>query len=112
MDASSRQSHSKPAPLDMSPALLAKGALRRLAAERLEPTPENYARCYRQEAGDSRTHALPPKAQRVVETLARRALEADTGDAAHELSRAMAEGHWDHAERIVDNAPGTQGEAL
>ncbi|CAN5455907.1 hypothetical protein BH11PSE9_BH11PSE9_10400 [soil metagenome] len=33
-------------------AQLAKGALRRLAAEKLEPTPENYTRAYRQEAGE------------------------------------------------------------
>ncbi len=36
------------------PAALAKGALRRLAQAQLEPTPENYARAYADEAG------LPP----------------------------------------------------
>jgi diguanylate cyclase len=98
-----RHGHSKPAPLDVSPALLAKGALRRLAAERLEPTPENYARCYRQEAGDSRTaQVLPPRALRVVETLARRALDSESGATAHDLHRAMAEGQWEQAERILD----------
>ena len=34
-----------------APASLAKGALRRLAQARLEPTPENYARAYAEEAG-------------------------------------------------------------
>jgi diguanylate cyclase len=33
-------------------AQIAKGALRRLALDKLEPTPENYARAYRQEAGE------------------------------------------------------------
>ncbi|MES2991678.1 MAG: diguanylate cyclase [Pseudomonadota bacterium] len=38
------------APLDT--AQLAKAALRRLALDKLEPTPENYARAWRQEAGE------------------------------------------------------------
>jgi diguanylate cyclase len=33
------------------PAVLARGALRRLAQAQLEPTPENYARAYADEAG-------------------------------------------------------------
>jgi diguanylate cyclase len=36
---------------DTRPAELAKAALRRLVAEKLEPTPENYARAYQQESG-------------------------------------------------------------
>jgi len=45
------------------PAVLARGALRRLAQTHLEPTPENYARAYAEEAGhpapavDARMHA-------------------------------------------------------
>ncbi len=35
------------------PAQIAKAALRRLALERLEPTPENYARAYQAEAGEA-----------------------------------------------------------
>jgi len=45
----------RPAPLTGSvpdTAQLAKGALRRLAIDKLEPTPENYARAYRLEAGE------------------------------------------------------------
>ena len=41
-----------------APAQLAKGALRRLATAKLEPTPENYARAYAEESGQS----LPPVA--------------------------------------------------
>jgi diguanylate cyclase len=45
----------RPAPLAQpaqDSAQLAKGALRRLALDKLEPTPENYARAYRQESGE------------------------------------------------------------
>ncbi len=38
-------------------AQLAKAALRRLALDKLEPTPENYARAWRQEAGEA---SVPP----------------------------------------------------
>jgi diguanylate cyclase len=44
------------APAAPQPAALAKGALRRLAQAQLEPTPENFARAYADEAG------LPPPA--------------------------------------------------
>lgn len=48
---------SSPAPAPAAaPAQLAKGALRRLAQAQAEPTPENYARAYAEEAG------LPPPA--------------------------------------------------
>jgi len=45
----------RPAPLSGSAtdtAQIAKGALRRLAIDKLEPTPDNYARAYRQESGE------------------------------------------------------------
>lgn len=40
-------------------AVLAKGALRRLAQAQLEPTPENYARAYAEEAGTLPARAKP-----------------------------------------------------
>ncbi len=43
-----------------SPAQLAKATLRRLAAGQLEPTPENYARAWAQEAGHGAAAAAPP----------------------------------------------------
>jgi diguanylate cyclase len=60
-------------------ALLAKGALRRLAQARLEPTPENYARAWAEEAGVPSAPSAPvpdAKAQgqawaQVIERLAR-----------------------------------------
>ena len=36
----------------MLPAQIAKAALRRLVIAKLEPTPENYANAYQQEAGE------------------------------------------------------------
>ena len=59
----------------VSPASLARGALRRLAQAHLEPTPENYARAYAEESGlatsptDARTQAAAWVA--LVEQLAR-----------------------------------------
>ncbi|MEQ1805641.1 MAG: diguanylate cyclase [Burkholderiaceae bacterium] len=50
----------------LSSAQLAKAALRRLALEKLEPTPENFAHAYAQEGGGPRAKpeaaALPPEA--------------------------------------------------
>jgi len=48
----------RPSPLARSAAeqpaaQIAKLAFRRLAVERLEPTPENYEKAYRQECGDT-----------------------------------------------------------
>ncbi len=106
-----RQPVEKPA-AEVSPALLAKGALRRLASERLEPTPENYARCYRLEAGHSQAlSVLPARAQRLVEALAIRAFDGDAhGTTA--FNQAMVEGRWDDAERAMSSAPGAAAEAL
>ncbi|MBE0547581.1 MAG: GGDEF domain-containing protein, partial [Rubrivivax sp.] len=58
-----------------SPAVLARGALRRLAQMHLEPTPENYARAYAEEAGQP-APVVDPRAQAgawaaLVERLAR-----------------------------------------
>ena len=40
-------------PVALPSAVVAKGALRRLAQGRLEPTPENYARAYAEEGGQA-----------------------------------------------------------
>ena len=53
-------------PAEPQAAALAKAALRRLAVERLEPTPENYERAYRHEAGDA------PESTEVLATLIER----------------------------------------
>ncbi|AKJ30959.1 sensor domain-containing diguanylate cyclase [Caldimonas brevitalea] len=89
-----------PAPLAgaaPTPAQLAKAALRRLAQERLEPTPENYQRAYRAEAGESAPAepGLPSTAQRVVDRLAQQA------GAAPELLDAVQQGRWEQADRLL-----------
>jgi diguanylate cyclase len=45
------------------PAQVAKGALRRLAMSKLEPTPENYARAYAEESGQPLPTAADAKSQ-------------------------------------------------
>ncbi|CAM5794719.1 diguanylate cyclase [Rhizobacter fulvus] len=52
-------------------AQLAKAALRRLALDKLEPTPENYARAWRQEAGEP---PVPVAEGAVIATLIERAV--------------------------------------
>ena len=49
-----------------SPAQWAKGALRRLALARLEPTPENYARAYAEESGQAASAPADAKGQGAV----------------------------------------------
>jgi diguanylate cyclase len=67
----------RPAPLakpaDASAAQLAKAALRRLATSRLEPTPENYERAYRHEAGEAEIphDALATLIERIVRGIER-----------------------------------------
>jgi len=55
-----KEAPTQPAPLDAlgSPAQYAKAALRRLAMERLEPTPDNYARAYAAESGQAAAAAI------------------------------------------------------
>src|SRR5215212_1520117 len=96
-----------------SPALLAKSALKRLAFERIEPTPENYTRAYRHEAGDPNgASVLPAPAQRLVEMVAARAFDAEVTDASAGFAKAMAEGRWDHAERALETVPRVAATAL
>ncbi len=49
-----------------TPAQWAKGALRRLAMARLEPTPENYARAYAEESGQAAPAVADAKGQGAV----------------------------------------------
>ena len=67
-------------PATAMPAQLAKGALRRLAAAKQEPTPANYARAYAEEAGEPLPPegALPPRARAAVDRLVMRATDDTT----------------------------------
>jgi diguanylate cyclase len=58
-----------------TPAQLAKAALRRLALDKLEPTPDNYARAYQLEQGGPPPASLPERAQRTLERLVARGFE-------------------------------------
>lgn len=107
--ASSQAAAAAAATSSNAPAQIAKAALRRLLLDKLEPTPSNYERAYLQESGGTaNAGALPEKAQRLVEKLAGRALDAR---AAAELAKAMGEGRWDVAERLF-SAPDETGAQL
>jgi diguanylate cyclase len=97
-----------------APALLAKAALRRLAIDKLEPTPENYERAYRAESGVAAAAAvLPERGQRLIERLAARAFEADAaGRVAAEFAQAMARGRWEVADRALQDAPAGDASAI
>ena len=58
----------RPSPVELPAAQIAKAAFRRLAVERLEPTPENYERAWRHEAGDTAApgEALATLIERIV----------------------------------------------
>lgn len=85
-----------------APAMIAKAALRRLAVAKLEPTPENYAKAYAEEAGESAPPTFPDRARPLLERLAARAVD----DAAlrDELTRALLQGRWDELQRLLDRS--------
>ena len=91
-----------------TPAQLAKAALRRLALDKLEPTPDNYARAYQLEQGGPPPASLPERAQRTLERLVARGFE---GDAAAAILSALLDGDWDRAERAISE-PQAGGDAL
>jgi diguanylate cyclase len=99
-----------------SPAHLAKAALRRLALDKLEPTPENYERAYRMEAGGAAVAALlPERGQRLIERVALRAFDAEVSGgaaAAAEFAQALARGRWELAERTLQNSPAPDASAI
>jgi len=103
-----------------APAQLAKLALRRLAAAKLEPTPENYARAYALEAGQEST---PPAAEAGLSERAlaalQRLLQLGVADLAErqELQRELRLGEFDAVQRrterlLANEGPAAQGEAL
>ena len=91
-------------PASPAPAQLAKGALRRLAMSKLEPTPANYARAYAEECGEPLPPdgALPARARPQIERLVARA----TDDVAlrAELSGALMDARFDELQRALDRA--------
>ena len=86
----------------VSPAQLAKGALRRLALAKLEPTPAHYARAYADEAGaplppDGR---LPARAKLQIDRLVMRV--TDDVSLRGELASALMEGRFEDVQRTLD----------
>lgn len=82
--------------------MIAKAALRRLALNKLEPTPENYARAYAEEAGEAAPPAFPERARPLLERLVQRA--SDDPALREELGRALLQGQWDSVQRLLDRA--------
>ena len=85
-----------------APAQLAKGALRRLAIAKLEPTPAHYARAYAEEAGEPlpAEGTLPPRARAQVDRLMMRA--SDDATLRGELASALMEARYDDLQRALD----------
>jgi diguanylate cyclase len=85
------------------PAQIAKAALRRLALQQLEPTPENFARAYAQESGTPVLEGrLPARARPLVERLAARATD-DTATR-EDIAGALCEGRLDDLQRALERA--------
>ena len=91
-----------------TPAQIAKGALRRLASQQLEPTPEHFARAYAQEAGQPVAElGVPARARPLLERLAARWPEQRD-----EIVAALCEGRYDDLQRALDRAgAGSSGQA-
>jgi diguanylate cyclase len=99
---------------ELTPAQIAKAALRRLALARQEPTPENYAQAWAEESGHGRAHAnLPAQAKPLMERMAGRLVEA--AEAREELLKHLLQGDWNEASRVLERAGETsahQAQAL
>ena len=87
-----------------SPAQLAKGALRRLALAKLEPTPAHYARAYAEEAGAPlpAEGGLPARARPLIDRLVMRV--SDDAALRGELSVALMEARFDDLQRALDRS--------
>ncbi|HZM44662.1 MAG TPA: GGDEF domain-containing protein, partial [Burkholderiales bacterium] len=75
------------------PSEIAREALRRLAARRLQPTPDNYRNFYHEIAGTAATEQFPDRALKTVVA----ALPRDTGEQqrfARQMEAALAARDW------------------
>lgn len=102
----------RPAPSDALAPQLAKAALRRLALEKLQPTPENYARAYQLEAGGAPPAALPVAALPTLDALLARAVPAAEPEVRAELKDAFVHGDWEAAQRLVETQPTSQQQGV
>jgi len=92
----------KDAASSLTPAQIAKAALRRLALAKQEPTPENYAQAWAEESGEARGGGLPPRAKALAEKMAQR-LSDDASQRA-EFVQQMLHGQWDEAQRWLERS--------
>ncbi|MFH7044540.1 diguanylate cyclase [Paucibacter sp. JuS9] len=103
--------------MKQAPAQIAKAAFRQLALDKLEPTPENYARAYAAESGESQgaSDALPEKVERLLSRLLTQGVHE--AQARLEIGTATREGRWDDALRRLEKlaqseSSGAQAESL
>jgi len=93
----------------LSPVQVCKAALRRLALDKLEPTPENYARAYAAEGGqthESLPEAARPLLRRLVATLGNDPGSSDG------LVQALMAARWSDADDLLaQSADKAQGQA-
>ena len=101
----------QPSVAGVSVAQRAKNALRRLALEKLEPTPENYANAYRIESGGARAPAVGAEALALVQRLALRAMGEEGEARAGNFCKALADGQWDRADALLAET-GAEGRLL
>ncbi|MBK6852571.1 MAG: GGDEF domain-containing protein [Burkholderiales bacterium] len=71
--------------------------------QRLEPTPANFARAWREEGGDDRPDPVPTAARQTLATLSARLMPA--GPARVALADALAAQQWDALERLLHAQP-------
>ncbi len=86
----------------LTPAQVAKAALRQLAMRREEPTPVNYARAWREEGGDAVADTLPAAARQALTAFAVRTLPEGTPAQREQLVAALVEQRFE----ALDALPG------
>jgi len=82
----------------LSPVQVAKAALRRLALDKIEPTPENYARAYAAEGGQA-SASLPEPARPLLQRLA--SMLGEDAGSCDAVVRSLMAGHWNEADDLL-----------
>lgn len=84
----------------ISPVQAAKAALRRLALDKIEPTPENYARAYAAEGGQVPA-TLPDAARPLLQRLAAMLGEGEGAGSGDAVVNALMAGQWNEADDLL-----------
>ena len=93
-----------PSAAAVTPAQIAKGALRRLALAKQEPTPEHYARAYAEESGEP-VALMPERARALLERLVARL--GDEPARRDELVAALMHGRWEVVQQAAERIGAT-----